>query len=103
MTRRHPLLRLLPWWLAAALILVAGWCALPVERTVTSEPARLPITVLPTSTVYQFAVVTPSATVTPPEMVLMPTRTPGPSPTRTPMPTATPVPPTPDLPPVQRG
>lgn len=102
MRQQHPLVILALWWLAAMLIVVAGWCALPSPQPATlATPTRLPLTVLPTQTVYVFAPASPSTT--PLEALLLPTRTPGPSPTRTPMPTATPVPPTPDRPPVQRG
>lgn len=94
--------------LAVSLLLVALVFALadclmqPTPNPVPAPATRLPVTVLPTSTVYVFEAV-PTYTVTPREMILLPTRTPGPTVTFTPMPTATPVPPTPDRPPIQRG
>jgi hypothetical protein len=89
--------------LLVALVFAAADCLMtPTPNPVPAPATRLPVTVLPTGTVYVFEMV-PTFTVTPREMILMTPTTRVPTVTRTPMPNATPVPPTPDRPPIQRG
>ncbi len=110
MTTRHPLLILGGWWLAAALIVLVGWCALPNERAatvLTPTPTRA-ITVLPTATAQPAGPAHVKATKTPQrpiilDMVPMTPTTREPTATSTLVPTETPVPPTPDKPAVQKG
>lgn len=115
MSTRHPLLILGFWWGLAALIVLAGWCALPAERqaAVPTPTPTLVIIVLPTATVTPTAQpagpahVKPTRTPQPPiilnDPLPMTPSTRVPTSTPTPAPTETLVPPTPDKPAVQKG
>ena len=76
-----------------------AWLSVPEPRTYTEAPTRLPMTVLPSQTPYQFLSMTPSPTVTAREALLS-TRVPTLTVTPTMAPSETP---TPARSPIQRG
>lgn len=93
------------YWLAFVLVVLAGWCAIPVERTLTAAPTVTPtlrVVVLPTATSAVFSAPTREVVILD-QLPIRATSTRVPTPEPSVTPTVTPVPPTPSQRPVQRG
>lgn len=98
----HPLVKLAALWLVVmAVLTLVLVCTAPERRTYTEAPTRVPMTVLPTQTVYVFTTPTIAPSLVP-EPILT-ARDPQPTSTRVPTSTPTVVPTPNTTPPVQRG